>query len=98
MYTDPEWIKSVAAAHWLMLTQAGEGPPPLDDDYDCEVIDFYLAFISAAVDEVKAKRAPDKPDPTAQRARRAPSSRLTTAPKRSKALAPMPGALPRTGS
>jgi hypothetical protein len=82
MFTDPAWITSVAAAHWLMLAQAGEDPPPLDDDYDCDVLGFYLALFTAFGEEVKAKRVPDKPGPPGRPARRTPSSRQTAGPKK----------------
>lgn len=97
MYADPAWIMAVAAAHWLMLAQAGENPPPLDDDYDCDVLGFHLALLNALGEEVKAKRVPDKPDPTARPGRRAPSSRRPAAPKAVTAL-PSSGPLPLTGS
>jgi hypothetical protein len=86
MYADPAWIITLAAAHWLMLAQAGENPPPLDDDYDCEVLGFHLALLTALSEEAKAKakakKVPDKPDPTARPVRPARSSRRTAAPKK----------------
>ena len=99
MFTDPAWIKGMAAAHWLMLAQAGDDPPPLDDDYDCDVLGFAVAFFNAMAEDVKAKakRVPDKPDPTARPGRRAPSSRRTAAPKKTAKAEIVP--LPRlTGS
>ena len=99
LFSDPAWIKSVAAAHWLMLAQAGEGPPPLDDGYDCDVLGFYVAFLTALSEEVKAKRVPDKPDPTARPARRTPSSRRTKPPASKPPMQALPpGPLPLTGS
>ena len=94
LFTDPAWILSVAAAHWLMLAQAGEDPPPLDDDYDCDVLGFYLAFMTTVAEEAKAKRVPDQPDPTARPGRPAQSSRRTADPKTLEAV-PLP---PPTGS
>lgn len=29
MFTDLKWVDHMAAAHWLMLSQAGEAPPEL---------------------------------------------------------------------
>lgn len=81
-FTDPGWIVNMAAAHWLMLAQAGEQVPPLDDDYDCDMLGFALALLTAALEEVKAKQVQDKPDPTARPGRRTPSSRRTAAPKK----------------
>jgi hypothetical protein len=100
MFTDPGWIMSVAAAHWLMLTQNGEEPPPLDDDYDCDVLGFYLAFLDAVKEEARAKRVPDKPDPKAPPGRPARSSRRTKSPASVPPLLSLPpsGPLPRTGS
>ena len=96
MFTDPAWIKSVAAAHWLMLAQNGEDAPPLDDDYDCDVLGFYLAFFTASAEEAKARQVPDKPGPTARPGRRTPPSRQTAAQKKPKP--PPSGPLPLTGS
>ena len=101
MYADRAWIKILAAAHWLMLAQAGEGPAPLDDDYDCDVLGFHLAFLTALAEEMTAKKVPDQPDPTARPGRRAPSSRPTGARKKPitvTAVKLSPGPLPRTGS
>lgn len=93
---DTRWIYNMAAAHWLMLTQAGEDPPPLDDDYDPDVIGFADAFFAALVEEGKAKAAQDQPGPTARPARRTPSSRRTAALTSNP---PVPGLpLPSTGS
>jgi len=98
MYTDPAWIMSVAAAHWLMLAQSGEDVPPLDDDYNCDVLGFYSAFMTTVTEEaVKAKAVQDQPGPTVSPARRTPSSRPTGTRKRAPAALP-PGPLPRTGS
>jgi hypothetical protein len=97
MFTDPAWITGMAAAHWLMLAQAGEDPPPLDDDYDCDVLGFCVAFIAAFTEEVQAKRAADKPDPTVPPGRPARSSRRTTARKPLPPTAPESPASP-TGS
>lgn len=95
MLTDPGWITNMAAAHWLMLTQAAEDPPPLDEDYDCEVLSFGVALYTAAVEEVKAKHVPDKPGPTARPGRSAPSSRRTKPPA---SKPPMTSPPPPTGS
>ena len=78
MFTDPAWIKGIAAAHWLMLAQNGEDPPPLDDGYDVDVLGFALAFLTAVTADVKAKRVPDGPGPTVPPGRPARSSRRTT--------------------
>ena len=91
MFTDPAWITGMAAAHWLMLAQAGEDPPPLDDAYDCDVLGFALAVLSAFAAAGKAKAA--RPDPTVPPGRRAPSSRRTPIPN-----IPDPAPVPRTGS
>lgn len=103
MFSDPEWIKSVAAAHWLMLAQAGEDPPPLDDDYDCPVLGFYVAFMTAVTEEATAKGAQDQPGPTVSPGRRTPSSRPTASRKKPAARQEdarglPPGPLPFTGS
>lgn len=87
MFTSPAWIKGMAAAHWLMLAQNGEEPPPLDEDYDCEVLGFAVAFLTALGNEAKARKVPDQPDPTVPPGRRAPSSRRTTSPRKPTAKA-----------
>lgn len=97
-FGDPGWIVNIAAAHWLMLAQAGENPPPLDDEYDCDVLSFAMAFFAALVEEVKARKVPDKPDPTVPPGRRAPSSRRTTSPKKGTSAAQASRPLPLTGS
>lgn len=79
--TDPRWIFNMAACHWLMLAQNDADPPPLDDDYDVDVIGFTDALFTAALEEGKAKAVPDKPGPTARPGRRTPSSRRTSTPK-----------------
>jgi hypothetical protein len=76
-FTDPAWIMSVAAAAWLMLAQSGGDVPALDDDFDVDVLGFYLAFMTATGEEIKAKQVQDKPAPKARPARRTPSSRQT---------------------
>lgn len=96
MFTDPAWIKGIAAAHWLMLAQNGECPP-LDDDYDCDVLGFAVAFLTARFAEVKAARAPAAPDPTVPPGRPARSSRRT-APKKPPASQQDARDLPPTGS
>lgn len=80
MYADPGWIMGMAAAHWLMLTQAGEDPPPLDDEYDVDVLGFGVAFLTGFLEE-KKKRAPDTPDPTVPPGRPVRSSGRTATPK-----------------
>lgn len=94
MYSDPAWILAVAAACWLMLAQNGEAPP-LDDEFNPDVLGFYAAFMSAVVDEATAKAVPDKPGPTVRPGRGTASSRQTGGRKKPK---PPPGPLPRTGS
>ena len=96
MFSDPGWITGMAAAHWLMLAQAGEDPPPLDDEYDVDVLGFALAFITAHFEDVQAKRAQAEPDPTVPPGRRARSSRRT-APKAATEAVPLPPSSP-TGS
>lgn len=95
-FTDPRWIYNMAACHWLWLAQNGEDVPPLDDDYDCDVIGFTNALYSAALEEGKAKAAQDQPGPTARPARRTPPSRRTATRKTTSPEPPPP--LPRTGS
>jgi hypothetical protein len=90
MFADPGWITGMAAAHWLMLAQGGEDPPPLDGDYDCDVLGFATAFIAAFLGEVKAKRPPDKPDPTVPPGRPAQSSRRTATPETNPVPPPPP--------
>lgn len=87
---DPGWIMNMAAAWWLMLAQNGQDAPPLDDDVDCDVIGFALALYAAAVEEVKARKVPDQPDPTALPGRPAPSSRQTASPKTEAEIVPLP--------
>lgn len=95
-FTDTGWITNMAAAHWLMIAQSGEDVPPLDDDYEPDVLGFGAAFLTAKLEEVKAKQVPDKPGPTAPRARRTPPSRRTATPRTPE---PEAGPLPRlTGS
>lgn len=94
MFADAGWIMCVAAAHWLMLAQAGEDPPPLDDTYDCDVLGFYLAMLSARVAAVRAVRQRPGPDPTVPPGRPGQSSRRTANPQ---APGPEPAA-PLTGS
>lgn len=101
-FTDTGWIVNMAAAHWLMTAQNGDAPP-LDEDYEPDVLGFGAAFLTAKLEEikaeVKAKQVPDKPGPTGRPARRTPPSRRTAAPKK-----PAPEAtpavllLPSTGS
>jgi len=103
LYTDAAWIVSVAAAAWLMLAQSGEDVPPLDDDFDVDVLGFYLAFMTATGEEMKAKQVQDKPAPKASAARRTPSSRQTATRKTLPAApanrpASDPGEYPPTGS
>jgi hypothetical protein len=95
MFTDPAWITGMAAAHWLMLAQNQEDPPPLDDGYDCDVLGFALAFLTALTGDPKAKRAPDQPDPTVLPGRPARSSRQNAAKPPAKTRR---GPLPSTGS
>jgi hypothetical protein len=80
-FTDTGWIVNMAAAHWLMLAQAGEDPPPLDDAYDPDVLVFAAAFFAAAAEEVRARAVPDEPGPTVPGARRTRSSGPTATPK-----------------
>lgn len=88
--TDMGWIRNMAAAHWLMLAQNEEDPPPLDDDYDPDVMGFADAFFTALLEEAKAKAAQDKPGPTARGARRTPSSRRTVTPEKARGAPPPP--------
>lgn len=90
MFTSPAWITGMAAAHWLMLAQNGEDPPPLDDGYDVDVLGFALAFLAAVGDGMKAKRAPDEPGPTVPPGRPARSSRRTTTGKANPDRPPSP--------
>lgn len=96
LYTDPKWILSVAAAHWLMLQQAGEQAwVQLDDDYDCDVLGFHLALMTALGEEMKAAQPQDRPAPKAPRDRSAPRSRRTASPAGPVAALP---SSPPTGS
>ena len=95
-FTDTGWIVNMAAAHWLMIAQSGEDVPPLDEDYEPDVLGFGAAFLMAKLEEVKAKQVPDKPGPTVRPARRTPSSRRTASPKQPEAPAVL--LLPSTGS
>ena len=95
-FTDTGWIVNMAAAHWLMTAQAGGDVPPLDEDYEPDVLSFGAAFLTAKLEEVKARAVQDKPGPTARPARRTPPSRRTATPRTPE---PEAGPLPRlTGS
>jgi hypothetical protein len=92
-FSDIGWIVNMAAACWLMLAQNGDAPP-LDDDFNPDVLGFAAALMTAAGEE--ANRVPDRPGPKASPGRRAPSSRRTPTPKTG--TLPPDGPLPFTGS
>lgn len=99
MFTDLKWIDHMAAAHWLMLSQAGEDAPDLDAAYPVDVLGFALAFLTASGEEMQAQAAQAQAAPKASPpARRAPSSKRTSTPKRPAARQEDARDLPSTGS
>lgn len=58
----PEWLKSIAALYWLMLSQNGIKTPI--DEADCEVETFLAAFVQAMMAELEKRKAEAQPDPT----------------------------------
>lgn len=58
----PEWLKSVAALYWLMLSQNDVKTPI--DEADCEVEAFLAAFMKAMMAELEKRKAEAQPDPT----------------------------------
>lgn len=96
LFTDLKWVDHMAAAHWLMLTQAGEDPPDLNAAYPVDVLGFALAFLTASGEEMRVQAAKAQAVPkAASPGRSTQSSRRTATPKRPKAAT---GPLPPTGS